>query len=170
MQYKIVFVKFPYDEDYDAYGNVYKHAPARKIHPAIVIENKQKIYDIEGVNYIQIASTLMLGTSSPLDILLSPKYIEIKKDTINLLDKDKTFFKYDPKNVIVLPRTERFFEVKDLPENREKYKNYSKPTLSKKDSYQIDNIIQTTQFKLLLEDLKDIKTGRVFNWLDNKYK
>jgi hypothetical protein len=57
-----------------------------------------------------------------------------------------------------------------LPENKEKYKNQFKPTLSKNDSYQIDNIIQTTQFKLLLEDLKDVKVGRVINPSDDKYK
>jgi hypothetical protein len=109
MQYRIVFVKYPYDEDYDAYGKVYDNAPTRKLHPAIVIENKLKIYNINGINVSWIASTLILGTSSTLDILLSNKYIEIKKDTINVLDKEKTFFKYDPHNVIVLPRTERFF-------------------------------------------------------------
>lgn len=169
--FKIVFVKCPFDEDFDQYNNIKHDACVRPKHPVIIIETAEVSTELENGDISKFyASVVVPGTSSKLDLNECLNYIEVKAEyNTNKLEKT-TFFKFDPNFVMILPRTQEYFNSKDLIENQDRFnKIYRKPTLSGKDSTKVKKIINEAGFQLLIDDLFEKNSGRADNPFDLKY-
>jgi hypothetical protein len=166
--FKIVFVKYPFDEDFDQYNNIKDDADVRQKHPVIIIETAEISTTLKnGANLTFYASVIVPGTSSRLNLTHCTNYLEVIADfKTNKLNKT-TFFKFDANFVMILPRTEVYFDYKDLIEN--KNKTTITPTLSKNDSSKVRKIIKEPEFQLLIDDLFQKTSGRVDNPFDPKY-